>query len=612
MFLAMEYVQLGDLESYITPQLTEKDARAITRQLLEGLEVLHGYGWAHRDLKPQNIFVVRGAPQWWIKIGDFGISKRIREQSGMQTMVGTPTYIAPEIFPFMFTDDYDDNDEALQYTVAVDIWSLGCVLFRLLTRQAPFDSVITLGAYCRSKKKFPTNALLEHEVTKDCVALLLEMMRPYPSDRISATEALSRPWTCVQSMETAISVRSNVEKGPFQTVTDQLLDEKAPIADLTVGVNASLSFYMNESHTEVGESTSAPAIPPSVNNLHLTHQMNENSVHVSNPPNKNLATANSTIRTQSWPPFEFMRDDHEPSSGIQKGLKELRKCWQTQGEAHPDTLNCMHSLALNYSRLGRKEEAMQLLMKTVDARKRILGTEHPHTLNSMYKLAIFYSDLGRKEEAMQLMRKALDARIRILGEDHADTLNSMDSLAVNYSRLGRNEEAMQLVEKTVDARKRVLGKEHPDTLNSMYNLAISYSDLGKKEEAMQLMKKALDARIRILGKDHPQTLRSMHYLAICYSNSGRNEKAMQLMRATLHAQNLVLGKEHTATLKSMCSLATFYRLLGRSKEAMLLDREALRARKRIMGEEHPDTLKSKFYLGDPMPEDDVDDATFPS
>ena len=59
----MEYVELGDLENFITRQLIEKDARVIARQLLEGLGVLHGYNWAHCDLKPQNIFVFQGAPQ---------------------------------------------------------------------------------------------------------------------------------------------------------------------------------------------------------------------------------------------------------------------------------------------------------------------------------------------------------------------------------------------------------------------------------------------------------------------------------------------------------------------------------------------------------------------
>ena len=120
----MEYFELGDLERYITPKMTEGDAKIIIGQILEGLKILHDYNWAHRDLKPQNIFVVQDAPHWWVKIGDFGISKRIGGgQSGIRTVVGTPDYIAPEIFPFLLSDNDEDSDdeEASQYTVAVDI-----------------------------------------------------------------------------------------------------------------------------------------------------------------------------------------------------------------------------------------------------------------------------------------------------------------------------------------------------------------------------------------------------------------------------------------------------------------------------------------------------------
>ena len=125
--------------------------------------------------------------------------------------MGTPEYIAPEIFPFMFTD------EDLQYTVAVDIWSLRCVFFQFLTRRSPFTSMRTLGAYYRLKRKFPTDTLLEHGVRKDGVNILLEMMNPYPADRITATEASSRPWTCVQELEVAISTHPSIEKDFFES-----------------------------------------------------------------------------------------------------------------------------------------------------------------------------------------------------------------------------------------------------------------------------------------------------------------------------------------------------------------------------------------------------------
>lgn len=176
----MEYFERGDLEKYITPKLTEEDAKMIGRQLLEGLDILHRYEWAHRDLKPGNIFVVRDAPQWWIKIGDFGFSRRVlAEQSAMHSRVGTSNYMAPE----MIWGNYDDmdNEEALPFTLAVDMWSLGCVLFRLLTRQLPFVSPSSLLRYYRSKVPFPTAALNQNNISKDGIAIISEMMKGRPA-----------------------------------------------------------------------------------------------------------------------------------------------------------------------------------------------------------------------------------------------------------------------------------------------------------------------------------------------------------------------------------------------------------------------------------------------
>lgn len=232
----MEYFELGDLENYINPQMTEQDAKVITTQLLEGLKILHGYNWAHRDLKPQNIFVVEQAPHWWVKIGDFGISKRVYgELSGMHTMVGTPDYIAPEVFPFLLDDEGNENEDSFQYTVAVDMWSLGCVLFRLLTRQLPFPSTKCLGPYCRSKRSFPTGPLRENGVSEDGIAILLEMMKPYPSDRLTVTAAMVHPWVNPQestSLKATLLSAGGMGDLPTRKDTKYNFGEEPAIADL--------------------------------------------------------------------------------------------------------------------------------------------------------------------------------------------------------------------------------------------------------------------------------------------------------------------------------------------------------------------------------------------
>ena len=190
----MEYFELGDFEKFITPKLTEKDAKVIGKQLLEGLQVLHGSHLAHRDLKLANIFVARCAPDLWIKLGDFGIVRHIcTAQNNMLTRIGTSNYMAPEIL--LATDD-EDHDSP--YTLAVDIWSLGCVLFRLLSQQLPFPQVRHLWLYWRSIKAFPTDILLKNNVSEDGVSLISEMLKPSPTDRMTVTVALLHSWVSIQ------------------------------------------------------------------------------------------------------------------------------------------------------------------------------------------------------------------------------------------------------------------------------------------------------------------------------------------------------------------------------------------------------------------------------
>lgn len=79
LFLSIEYFELGDLERYITEVITEDDVKDIIKDVLNGLRIMYSENFAYRDLKPSNIFVVQMPPasKWWVKIGDFGISKRV-------------------------------------------------------------------------------------------------------------------------------------------------------------------------------------------------------------------------------------------------------------------------------------------------------------------------------------------------------------------------------------------------------------------------------------------------------------------------------------------------------------------------------------------------------
>jgi serine/threonine protein kinase len=96
-----------------------------------------------------------------VKIADFGHSKRAVEgKTEARSRVGTIGYTAPEVFQLL---DNDREDSA--YTSAVDIWSLGCLLYYVLTKEVPFDSLGSLITFAEGRTAFPEGPLRENRVS---------------------------------------------------------------------------------------------------------------------------------------------------------------------------------------------------------------------------------------------------------------------------------------------------------------------------------------------------------------------------------------------------------------------------------------------------------------
>ncbi|KAL9622240.1 MAG: hypothetical protein Q9160_003423 [Pyrenula sp. 1 TL-2023] len=205
----MEYLPLGDIATCFKEPLPEPVVKAIGVQVLEGLAKMHEMGFTHRDIKPQNILVVQKSPIW-VKIGDFGVSKRIQaDDTALRTMVGTRQFAAPEIFGML-----EDAPQSSEYTNMVDIWSLGCMLHYLLTRHLPFPP--NLYKYCTRPTPFPSERLKHEQVTAAGISFIQLLIAPQPSQRPSASIALTSPWIQNQismekhDTETGIMLQSRV------------------------------------------------------------------------------------------------------------------------------------------------------------------------------------------------------------------------------------------------------------------------------------------------------------------------------------------------------------------------------------------------------------------
>lgn len=123
-------MQGSDLYDYAEKrnfQLGEERAREIAWDLVQGLQYLHSFGIVHRDLKLENVMMTSDKENAVAKIVDFGLSKMIGPDEKAKEPFGTLGYCAPEIL----------NRQA--YTSQCDVWSLGCIVYGLLTGQLPFD-----------------------------------------------------------------------------------------------------------------------------------------------------------------------------------------------------------------------------------------------------------------------------------------------------------------------------------------------------------------------------------------------------------------------------------------------------------------------------------------
>ncbi|KAG0133636.1 kinase-like domain-containing protein, partial [Tuber indicum] len=191
LYIAMEYLEEGDLTKHIGAPLPQETVQRISKQILEGLEVMHQQGIAHRDLKPANIFVVRRSPVW-VKLGDFGISKRIlaHDTTTLHTQVSTQVYGAPEVLGL------DSNSETSEYTNSVDIWSLACVVYELLVGTKLFASEGQVFWYYIGKFPFPEDKLKALSPPTDDIGILFleSMLVIQPEDRPTAASALRHAW----------------------------------------------------------------------------------------------------------------------------------------------------------------------------------------------------------------------------------------------------------------------------------------------------------------------------------------------------------------------------------------------------------------------------------
>ncbi len=576
----------------------------------------------HRDLKPGNILITKeGLP----RLLDFGIAKLLNPEFLQAPLVTrtdgrpmTPEYASPE------------QIRGDPVTSAADIYSLGVLLYEILTGDRPYE--------------------VADSTWREIERLVCESEPPLPSTKVGADGERLKATAVTRGAEPKQLVRSL--RGDLDWITMKALAKEpsrryATASELSADIGRYLSHepvlarpastsYRARKYVRrhpVGVTIAAGSVlllagfagTQAFQLRRITRERDrasrvtgfmEGMFRVSNPSEArgNSITAREILDKESTEIDTGLAQDPELQAemmhimgDVYRGLGLFPRAQElfersaairrrVLGPENAETLRSVDDLAWILNQEGHTAEAEKLQLETVDTRRRVFGTQNLETLKSMSNLAWTLDREGHYAEAEKLEREVLDLRRRAVKSDDRETAATMNNLAATLGHEGHYAEAEKLKRATLDLRRRILGPDHPETLTAMNNLAATFQQEGHFAEAEKLQHETLDMQRRILGPEHPDTLRSMNNLANSLFNEGHFAEALQLQRETLLKKQQVLGPEHQDTLWAIRELALTLQARRQYSEAEKLQRETLEIQRRVLGPERPNTLSTMNNL----------------
>jgi tetratricopeptide (TPR) repeat protein len=538
-FLSMEFVDGVPITRYCM----ERDLPLSTRlelflSVCEGVQHAHQRSIVHRDLKPSNILVADRDDRVVVKIIDFGIAKTLGNDVPALTrarqMVGTLEYMSPEQAR-MATRDIDTR---------TDIYSLGVVLYELLTDTLPFDW-----------------ALIREEGYD-------EILRVYDRTPVAPSVRLSSPpRASAANVDRAREVRGDLDWVALKALERNHTQRYATVFELAADIRR---FLMHEP-VSVGPPSGAYRLRKFMRRYRLqvaatlvvvgalstgATLATVGMLRARNAERRARADAHAAQEVVDFLGGLFQAaDPNGPATEmtvtdlVARGTHRVRAELTDQPDVRAQLLTTLGGV---YRHLGQLDESRALLEEALSIRRTRLDEHDRRSVETLSELGVSYLTAGRFEEAESVMRQCIEWAQRT--DDDENVRAFQHNLGVILKFRGSYPEALETLRMSLSADAR-------GTVNHAWTLA-DYGDAlrlaGRHDDAIVVQQDALSQLRAALVEDaeHPLIARSLLYLAETWEDMGRLDDAERAYREALRMWDERYGPDHPSTATALCGLGS--------------------------------------------------------
>ena len=611
-YFVMELVKGDPIVEYCDKNsLSIRERLELFAQVCNAVQHAHTKGIIHRDIKPSNVMVctLDGKPS--TKVIDFGIAKATNAKLTEKTLftehrqlIGTPEYMSPE-----------QAEGSLDIDTRTDVYSLGVLLYELLTGSTPFSSKqLRSAAYAEIQR------------------IIREVDPPKPSTRLSdvtgtlanvAARRHTEPrklgmiirgeldWIVMKAIEKDRQRRYETANGLGMDIRRYLAGEAVVAAPPGAAYRFSKFVKRHRAFVSAGSAVATALLIGVVAfawQARVAGQQRDLAVLAQQAADEQRdravkAEAQSKARADELAQVsEFqstMLSQIDAADAGEKLIADIRdrfgKAMEKDGVPPDQRATRTASFAKELEQVNATDAAVAMIDRTIlqPSIKAINQKfkEQPAVDASLrHTLANLYMFLGMYPEAMTLQRLAVGTRRRVLGDDHPDTLLSQSQMADLLYFTAKIDEAIALQRDTLERCMRVLGPHHRDTLNVMGSLGNLLQGQGKFAEAEPLLRSTLEGRRKVLGSESRDTLAALNVYGLLLMMQGKPTQAEPYWREAYETGKRVLGPTDPDTLVWTANMGGLLSDLGRLDDAAKLYNEAAEGFRRVRGEEHPNTL----------------------